>query len=144
MCIRDRHGICSCHCLTIFLVITCWFCIKMAKCWGWCRSNYANIFGIRKLESSSIVVSCGFLHDPRFICFDTVPACDRYAHRDKHGHTMMVSTVVETLLMVKMGYVTTPHSAVVIHRLEIDAINLCTKFEVCFHKLRRYERQCKM
>jgi len=55
--------------------------------------------------------------------------------RDKHGHTMMASTVVATLLMVKMGYVTTPHSAVVIHRLEIAAINLCTKFEVCFHKL---------
>jgi len=52
--------------------------------------------------------------------------------------------VIAVLRVVQMGHVTMPISAAVIHRLEIPAIILCTKFEVCFHTLWRYERQCKM
>ena len=44
------------------------------------RSNFAVIFGVRKLESLDIMWH--YLRHPMFSHFDTIPECDRHTHRN--------------------------------------------------------------
>jgi len=48
----------------------------MAPRWGRPRWNFAEIFGIKKLESLRYRIRRCFC-DPRFSRFGTIPACDR-------------------------------------------------------------------
>ena len=46
----------------------------------WFRSNFADIFGVRKLQSRAIVWCC--LCDPAFSRFSRTPTCDRQTQMD--------------------------------------------------------------
>ena len=48
---------------------------------GWSRSNFAEIFGVRKLESRCYRV--GLFLDPTFSRFSRTPTCDRQTHRHR-------------------------------------------------------------
>ena len=58
-------------------------CIWRAR-WGWPRSNFAEIFGVRKLESLIIVWFC--------LCFSRTPTCDRQTDLQTGRHRAMAST----------------------------------------------------
>ena len=49
--------------------------------WGWLRSNFEKIFGIRILDPSAIMWHC--LRYLTFSYFSTTPTCDRH----RHGYT---------------------------------------------------------
>ena len=65
---------------------------------GWSLSNFAMIFGVRKLKSRAIVRR--YLRDPTFSRFDTIPECDRQTHththtdRQTHRHTTTANTAL--------------------------------------------------
>jgi len=61
---------------------------------GWSLSNFAMIFGVRKLKSRAIVRR--YLRDPTFSRFDTIPECDRHTHTDRQTdrHTTTAYTVL--------------------------------------------------
>jgi len=70
---------------------------------GWPRSNFAENFGTRKLDSLSYRVFC--LCDPMFSRFSRTPTCDRQTQTD--GHIAMASTADAKYRAVKMAKIRT-------------------------------------
>ena len=58
--------------------------------WGWHNRNFAEIFGIRKLESRAIVLRC--LCDLRLV-IGTVPACDRQTDGRTHDDSIYSASI---------------------------------------------------
>jgi len=60
--------------------------LYFAPRWGWLRRNFADIFGVRKLEFLRYRVA--FLRDPAFSPFGTVPVCNRQTGRQTHDDSI--------------------------------------------------------
>jgi len=55
------------------------------------RSNFAKIFGVRKLESSAIQCCC--FYDPKFIRFGRTPTCDRQTDKQTQAHSIYRASI---------------------------------------------------
>jgi len=78
-------------------------------CWTWPCSNFAEIFGIKKLESLGYHVT---LFAWMFSSFETIPACDRQMDGQTHDDGIYYTSIAH---MVKMTWAV--HTKLVTHIL---------------------------